>query len=109
MEYNQTNVCPVCNKNSKDVIHTRQVCDNCLFIYGTTDKDDNSVIFFRSKTSPKLLVERDGIVYDNMYECYVKGIHCMATILFDKLIIVSTISIPKNNKTNLETISEYDY
>jgi len=105
-EINNCYHCPVCNNVDQHMIHSMQVCDSCLFIYGTTDKDDNSVIFFRSKTSPKLLAERDGIVYDNMYECYVKGIHCMAKILFNKMIIASTVPIPKNNKTNLESINE---
>lgn len=102
--------CPVCNNNYDGVIHTRQVCERCLFIYGTLDNNDNSISFFRSKTSPKLLTERNGIIYNDFYECYVNGIPCMAKLLFDELIIISTIPVPSPvKKTKKELESKYDY
>ena len=91
-------ICPVCKQEHETLSnYSTVVCDRCLYMYGLTTIDDESMTVGFDKNN-FFYCEINGLLFRTK-ECFVRGIPCYINTENNKISILATVKVPNGPKT----------
>jgi len=92
-------ICPVCKQEHETLSnYSTIVCDRCLYMYGITTVDEESMTVGFDKNK-LFYCEINGLLF-RTEECFVRGIPCYINTENNTISILATMKVPQKDNNS---------